>query len=319
MSISTPTAASREDAVIECTGLSRWYGEVQGLSGLDLRIGTGVIGLLGPNGSGKSTLMRLLTGLISPSRGTVKLFGELMTPKNCHLFQRVGHTPGDDVHLETERAIDFLTMLACLGGVSRGEAVKCADGALDKVGLLAKREVRLNAMSKGMRQRVKVAQALLFDPDLLLLDEPLNGMDPISRRRTLDFVREFGAAGKTVVLASHVLHEVEAVTDHLVLLHHGRLLAEGRLAEIRALVDKKPRSLTVTGKELRALAASLLASELVTGIQFTEDGRLQLETPNLSEVLDHLAEFGLQGNIESMELEDENLEAVFGMLVGESA
>ncbi len=315
----SPTHSSPSDTVIECIGLSRWYGEVQGLAGLDLRVGSGVIGLLGPNGSGKSTLMRLLTGLIKPSRGEVRLFGQRVTSNSHQLFQRVGHTPGDDIHLETERAVDFLSLLACLGGESRKDAIKRADHALDQVGLLAKREVKLNAMSKGMRQRVKVAQALLFEPQLLLLDEPLNGMDPISRRKTLDFVREFGESGKTVVLASHVLHEVEAVTEHLILLHHGRLLAEGKLSEIRALVDQKPRSLTISGDNLQPVAASLLAAELITGIQFTGEDKLQVETRRLNELLDHLTDFGRQGWIESMDLEDENLEAVFGMLVGDYA
>ena len=314
----SPTSPEQSNAVIECIGLSRWYGEVQGLAGLDLKVGSGVIGLLGPNGSGKSTLMRLLTGLIRPSRGEVRLFGERVTQSSNHLFRKVGHTPGDDIHLETERAIDFLCLLASLNGATRKEAEKRADHALDQVGLLNKREVQLKAMSKGMRQRVKVAQALMYEPQLLLLDEPLNGMDPISRRKTLDFVREFGESGKTVVLASHVLHEVEAVTEHLVLLHHGRLLAEGKLSEIRALVDQKPRSLTVSGENLQPLAASLLAADLITGIQFHE-GKLQLETRRLNELLNHLADFGRQGQIESMDLEDENLEAVFGMLVGENA
>jgi len=305
--------------IIRCRGISRWYGEVQGLAGLDLDIHPGVVGLLGPNGSGKSTLMRLLTGLISASRGSVELFGEKLAPGNHEAFSRIGHTPGDDIHLETERAIDFLVMLANLGGDNKAQAVERSDHALDQVGLFPKRDVKLNAMSKGMRQRVKVAQALLFEPDLLLLDEPLNGMDPISRRKTLDFVREYGAKGKTVILASHILHEVEAVTDRLILLHHGRLLAEGRLSEIRALVDRKPRSLIITGTELQPLAAAVLDQGLVSGILFDEEGRLILETQNLNSLLEQLSEFGLRGNIESLDIEDENLEAVFGMLVGESA
>jgi ABC-2 type transport system ATP-binding protein len=170
-----------------------------------------------------------------------------------------------------------------------------------------------------MRQRVKVAQALLFDPDLLLLDEPLNGMDPVSRRHTLDLVRSYGAQGRTVVLASHVLHEVEAVTDHLVLLHHGRLLAEGRLDEIRELVDRKPRRLVLNGPDLPAVAAQVLAEGLVTGLSFEADGKLALETRELRQLLDRLAEVGAAGELSSLDVEDENLEAVFDLLVGETA
>lgn len=314
--LATPPSTT---AVIHCQGLSRWYGEVQGLSGLDLEVEAGVIGLLGPNGSGKSTFMRLLTGLIRPSRGSVRLFGHDVRPGQQQMFGRIGHAPGDDIHFETERAVDFLALIASLGGDSRAESLKRADRALDEVGLLDAREKRLNSMSKGMRQRVKVAQALLFDPDLLLLDEPLNGMDPVSRRHTLDLVRMYGAQGRTVVLASHVLHEVEAVTDHLVLLHHGRLLAEGKLDEIRELVDRKPRRLVLDGDDLRSLAALVLAEDLVSGISFEADGRLALETRELRQLLDRLARLGAEGSIRSLDVEDENLEAVFDLLVGETA
>lgn len=308
-----------ETPIIRCRGLSRWYGEVQGLSGLDLEVHAGVIGLLGPNGSGKSTFMRLLTGLIRPSRGTVELFGQPVTPGRQDVFAKIGHAPGDDIHFETERAVDFLALIASLGGDTRAESERRADEALDEVGLLDAREKRLDSMSKGMRQRVKVAQALLFDPQLLLLDEPLNGMDPVSRRHTLDLVRRFGAEGRTVVLASHVLHEVEAVTDHLVLIHHGRLLAEGRLGEIRALVDRKPRRLVLDGADLRGLAAQVLADDLVTGISFEADGRLALETRELGNLLDRLGQLGSAGQIHSLDVEDQNLEAVFDLLVGETA
>jgi ABC-2 type transport system ATP-binding protein len=306
-----------ETPVIRCRGLSRWYGEVQGLSGLDLDVMPGVVGLLGPNGSGKSTFMRLLTGLIRPSRGSVELFGHPVRPGDARAFARIGHSPGDDIHFETERAIDFLELLSNLGGSTGAEGRKRAEAALDQVGMLDAREKRLNGMSKGMRQRVKVAQALLFDPELLLLDEPLNGMDPVSRRQTLDLVREWGARGRTVVLASHVLHEVEAVTDHLVLLHHGRLLAEGRLDEIRELVDRKPRRLVVTGPDLRSLAARVLDEGLVSGIQFEATTRLALETRELSALLDRLMTLGGEGAVETLDVEDENLEAVFDLLVGE--
>jgi ABC-2 type transport system ATP-binding protein len=312
---STPTAGS----VIHCQGLSRWYGEVQGLSGLDLDVQAGVVGLLGPNGSGKSTFMRLLTGLIRPSRGTVSLFGQAIRPGRQEVFARVGHSPGDDIHFETERAVDFLALIASLGGDHGAAATKRADRALDDVGMLDAREKRLNSMPLDMRQRVKVAQALLFDPDLLLLDEPLNGMDPVSRRHTLDLVRSYGAQGRTVVLASHVLHEVEAVTDHLVLLHHGRLLAEGRLDEIRELVDRKPRRLVLNGPDLPAVAAQVLAEGLVTGLSFEGDGKLALETRELSQLLDRLAQIGANGELNSLDVEDENLEAVFDLLVGETA
>ncbi|MDP6963641.1 MAG: ABC transporter ATP-binding protein, partial [Planctomycetota bacterium] len=209
---------------IVCKNLSRWYGEVQGLAGLDVTLDQGVFGLLGPNGSGKSTLMRLLTGQIHASRGSVEIFGEAIRPGIHRPLRHIGYAMGEDVHFENERALDFMKMLAVLGGETSSAAEKRALAALNFMGMADRAKVRLREMSKGMRQRVKVAQALLFEPQILLLDEPLNGMDPVNRRQTINRVREWGENGRTVLLASHVLHEVESVTDRLIMLHHGRLL-----------------------------------------------------------------------------------------------
>ncbi|MFT7517240.1 MAG: ABC-2 type transport system ATP-binding protein [Myxococcota bacterium] len=304
---------------IVCDNLSRWYGEVQGLAGLDVTLDQGVFGLLGPNGSGKSTLMRLLTGQIHASRGTVKIFGESMTPGNYRPLRHIGYAVGEDVHFEHERAIDFMKMLAVLGGESGKSAERRAIKALDFMGMADKAGVRLREMSKGMRQRVKVAQALLFEPDLLLLDEPLNGMDPINRRHTIDRVREWGESGRTVLLASHVLHEVESVTDRLIMLHHGRLLAEGRLADIRELVDRKPRRATVKGENMRALIAELLSDELITGFNHDIDDRFHLDTFNLPLLLKKLGTYGRDGIIETLETDDQELELVYALLLSDHA
>ena len=304
---------------LKCDNLSRWYGEVQGLAGLTVTIDKGIIGLLGPNGSGKSTLMRLLTGQIHASRGWVEVLGERIEPGKYEIFLRVGYAPGEDVHFESERAIDFLKLMARIGGDSAAQATSRAEKALVEVGMQAKAGVRLNAMSKGMRQRIKIAQAILFEPELLLLDEPLNGMDPISRRKTLDLVRNMAAKDKTVILASHVLHEVEGVTDHMLLLHHGRLLAEGRLSEIRELIDQKPRRATVRGTGLSQLGASLLADDLVSGLEFVNEGCIHLDTRNLPELLVRLQIAGAEGSIDSLETDDQELEMIYEMLVGGSA
>ena len=304
---------------LRCENLSRWYGEVQGLAGLTATIESGVVGLLGPNGSGKSTLMRLLTGQIHASRGWIEIFGQRVQPGTWEVFRRVGHAPGEDVHFESDRAIDFLCLMAALGGDDKGKARDRAEKALGRVGMLSKADVRLNAMSKGMRQRVKIAQALLFEPDLLLLDEPLNGMDPVSRRNTMDLVRAWAAEGRTVIMASHVLHEVESVTDRMLLLHHGRLLAEGRLNEIRELIDLKPRRVSLRGSGLRKMASGLLAEELVSGLDFGEEGLLHLDTRDLPALLERLQDAGTEGDIQTMEIDDQELELVYEMLVGESA
>ncbi len=302
-------------APIRCFNLARWYGEVQGLSGLTVDIGPGVVGLLGPNGSGKTTLMRLLTGLARPTFGHAEVFGRRMGPDAWEVFRRIGHVPGDDVQFETERAVDFLAMLSRMGG-DRGPAARTrAEEALEKVGLLKRADTRLRAMSKGMRQRVKMAQALLFDPELLLLDEPLNGMDPVSRRKTMNLIRERGRDGRTVLFASHILYEVQDVTEQVILLHHGRLLAEGRLSEIRDLIDLKPRRISLKSPQCREIAAASLDRNLVLAVEFGEDDRLQLDTRELDPLLGFLQELGEAGRIESLEIADENLEAVFDLLV----
>lgn len=304
------------NSVIRCENLSRWYGEVQGLAGLTIDVPPGIIGLLGPNGSGKTTLMRLLTGLAMPSSGFVEILDRRIGPDAHDVFRKVGYAPGDDIHFETEKAIDFLRLLARMGGDGAQAATQRAERALDLVGLSERADTRMKAMSKGMRQRIKVGQALLFDPEVLLLDEPLNGMDPLSRRKVMDLVRRYGQEGRTVVFASHILHEVEAVTDYVVLLHHGRLLAEGKLAEIRGLINQKPRSLTLESDDRRGIAARLLEQDCIAAVSFGEGNQLTIETSDLNFLVDRLQEYGSTGQIQSLRVLDENLEVVFDLLLG---
>jgi ABC-2 type transport system ATP-binding protein len=234
-------------------------------------------------------------------------------------LRHIGYSIGEDIHFENETAVDFMKMLAVLGGEHGAAATKRAMQALDFMGMAEKANVRLCEMSKGMRQRVKVAQALLFEPDLLLLDEPLNGMDPTNRRQTIDRVREWGESGRTVLLASHVLHEVESVTDRLMMLHHGRLLAEGRLSDIRKLIDRKPRRATIKGENLRQLISELLGDELITGFNQDIDGRFHLDTFDLPVLLEKLSVYGRSGIIETLETDDQELELVYGLLLSDDA
>ena len=170
-----------------------------------------------------------------------------------------------------------------------------------------------------MRQRIKVAQALLFSPEILLLDEPLNGMDPVSRKALLDLVLEHGNSGGTVLLASHVLHEIETVTDQVVLLHHGRLLAEGKLSDIRSLIDQKPRRLTLKSQNPREIVTALLNENLITSVEFTSDKQLAVETKEIQPLLRYLQNIGKKGGIDQLEISDQNLESVFELLVGSKA
>ncbi|HBF22326.1 MAG TPA: hypothetical protein DDW23_00800 [Planctomycetes bacterium] len=304
---------------IKCHRLSRFYGEVQGLSELTVQAGPGVVGLLGPNGSGKTTFMRLLCGLIHPSRGSVEICGSAVGPGNRELLRKVGYAPGEDVHFENEKALDFLAFLSALGGDSPTAARKRGEEALAKVDLADRGQHQIKTLSKGMRQRIKVAQALLFSPEILLLDEPLNGMDPVSRKALLDLVLEHGNSGGTVLLASHVLHEIETVTDQVVLLHHGRLLAEGKLSDIRSLIDQKPRRLTLKSQNPREIVTALLNENLITSVEFKSDNQLAVETKEIQPLLRYLQNIGKKGGIDQLELSDQNLESVFELLVGSKA
>ena len=225
------------NATIVVREVSRWYGDIVGLSSASLEIAPGVTGLLGPNGAGKSTLARILTGSIRPSRGEVRILGEPVWG-NPSLFRHIGYCPESDAVYEGLTAGAFLRGMLELCGVRGREATARARRALEDVGLEPDLRKPMGAFSKGMRQRAKLAQALLLDPEVLLLDEPLNGMDPLGRQQTIARIIEWGRSGRTVLVSSHILHEVEAMTPQVALLHRGKVLAHGDVHEIRDLIDE---------------------------------------------------------------------------------
>jgi len=224
--------------VIRVENVSRWYGEVIGLNDVSVDIGPGITGLLGPNGAGKSSLLRILSGELRPSSGRVTVLGERPFA-NPRLHQYLGYCPEGDRFFDRYRARDFLVHLLRLSGFGRSDARQRADQALYEVGMTTAAETRLGACSKGMRQRIKLAQAIAHDPALLLLDEPLSGLDPLARHATQDLIRRRAEAGAAVVVSSHVLHEVEALTTTIVTLHEGRIVASGEMSEIRDELDHR--------------------------------------------------------------------------------
>jgi ABC-2 type transport system ATP-binding protein len=301
---------------LEVSGLSKWYGEVIALSDVTLRVGPGVTGLLGPNGAGKTTLLRTVTGLLQPSVGDVRLFGEPVRD-NPRLFRRVGLCPEADVFWEELTAFEFVRTLARLHGYRRGEARDRASAALERVGLADRARKRIAGLSHGQRQRVKFAQAILHDPDLLLLDEPFNGMDPVMRRETMDLVRSLGEQGKAVVVSSHILYEVEALTNRILLLLRGRLRAEGGIEELRDVLDDVPRRLLVLTPDPQRLAAAAAGRESVVGVRRDGESRVSIETTRAEEVLRWLTSVAAAGEIRVEEVfaADEDLESLFEMLV----
>jgi len=303
--------------IVEVHDLSRWYGEVIGLSGASFSLEPGVTGLLGPNGAGKSTLLKVLTGQIRPSRGTVRLLGQ--DPwGNPDLFRRVGYCPETDSVYPELGAPEFIASMLRLAGLERDAAAQEARTALKRAGLDPDIAKPMAAFSKGMRQRTKLAQALALAPEVLLLDEPLNGMDPLGRRETIDLVVQLGREGHTVLVSSHILHEVEQMTPRILLLHQGRVLAHGDVHEIRDLIEDRARSVRLRCSEPHLLAARLMEMGVMSGIRFTDEPDvLVVETPHADAFFARLTALGLEPGLGIDEVQplDDDLQSVFEYLV----
>ncbi len=311
-----PPGAQRPPSFLTLDDVSRWYGDVIALNNVSLEIGPGVTGLLGPNGAGKSTLIRLVTGLASPGTGRVRLDG---APIRNHLptLARIGHVPDGDGLYDDLPASRFLTEQAYARGFARTAAAERAAACLERVGLAEAAERKAGSFSKGMRQRLKLAQALLHDPDLLVLDEPLTGLDPMMRRSFIAVVRQLGDEGVTVLVSSHVLHEIEAMTNTIVLLHHGQVLAEGTVPHIRDLLDTYDRRIRIATPRPRELACELLAQdEIVAGVSVAEQSLIvETQRPDrLCAMVQQLAADGRHA-ISALEPLDEDLDSVFSYLV----
>jgi ABC-2 type transport system ATP-binding protein len=302
--------------VIAASHVSKWYGQVSGLNDVTVEVPAGVTGLLGPNGAGKSTFMKLVTGQLKPSKGTLQVLGEPIWGNHA-LYGRIGFCPEQDAFYERMTGLEWVSGLVRLNGLSEPDAAAAAGRALEMVDLTGAAGKKIGAYSKGMRQRVKLAQAIALDPELLILDEPLNGMDPIQRRRTIELIRQWADAGRSVLVSSHVLHEVEALTSNILVINNGRIVAEGDVHHIRELIDEHPHTVSVRASEPRVLARELLAQDGVISLRF-EPGRLIVETdkPDIFYTrLTALAAAGSAGLIDEVTSPDDNLQAVFKYLV----
>jgi ABC-2 type transport system ATP-binding protein len=303
--------------MIELRGVSRWFGPVLGVSRVSLTVGPGVTALLGPNGAGKSTLLRLVTGQIRPSSGSVTVFGE--DPfANPGIAARWGFVPEEEGLPSGVRGRDWLQFLLRLQGLTADESSRRAEQTLARVGLQAMAERPIAAYSKGMRQRLKFAQAIAHEPDLLVLDEPLSGFDPGGRREMIDWIRRWGAKGRTVLVSSHILHDVELMTQEIVLVSEGHVLASGNVHEIRRLMDRHPHRILISTPQPKALAAQLIELEGIHTISFSEEEQeVRLETREPDHFYRSLTELVSKEGVPVEELSspDDNLEAVFHYLV----
>ncbi len=309
-----PSVAST--AIVQADHLSKWYGQVNGLNDVSVSIPAGITGLLGPNGAGKSTFMKLMTGQLKPSQGSIRVLGQSLwdTPD---AFARIGFCPEQDAFYDRMTGLEWVTALVRLNGFGDVESRDAASRAIELVDLTDAAGKKIGAYSKGMRQRIKLAQALVHDPELLILDEPLSGMDPLQRRKTIRLVKDWARRGRHVIVSSHILHEIEAMTSNILLITNGRILAEGNVHQIRDLIDTHPHTVYVKAADPRGLAREFLSRADVISMRF-EPGAVIVETGKPDEFYGRLTELvaeGACGAVEEVSSPDDNLQAVFKYLV----
>lgn len=301
------------EPAIEARNLSKWFDQKVAVSEFTCSFGPGVTGLLGPNGAGKTTLIRTLTGLLKPSAGQALIWGE-SPRRRPGLYRRIGFVPENDAIYENMTAARFVRWSAALCQAPR--PAEAARRALETVELTADAHRRLGEFSKGMRRRARVAAALAHDPEILILDEPLNGTDPIQRARLMELLIGLGREGRTVIVSSHVLSEVERMADRVVAMVNGRLAAAGTVADIRDAMSDTPRRVLIETDRPRELARRLLAGEWVRALEMG-DGSFTVSTDDARALgRDVMAAAREEGCVvTAVTPEDESLESVFAYLV----
>jgi len=303
--------------MIELRSVTKIYGLVLGVNDISLELPAGAYGLLGPNGSGKSTLLKLLTGQLRPTEGTVRILGQDPWSRPA-LFRRLGYAPEQDAFYSFLSGFDFVRRLGRLSGLSASDSSARAEEVLRLVGADSYMHRAIGTYSKGMRQRTKVAQALVHDPEVLILDEPTIGADPVGRRELIDIVRSLAARGKSIIVASHILHEVQAMTKDFLLMFGGRILAQGNVDDIRGLMDEHPHRIAIRCERPRELAVCLLRDLPVDGVELV-DGGLRVLTRDPHGFYGGAARVvqAWGGSVYEMDSQDDSLEAVFKYLVAE--
>ncbi|MCS7274879.1 MAG: ABC transporter ATP-binding protein [Candidatus Bipolaricaulota bacterium] len=293
--------------------VSKWYGQVVAVSDLSIEVGPGVTGLLGPNGAGKTTLFKMIAGLLVPNQGVVRVLGESVRAKPA-LYRKIGFCPETESLYDFMTGLEFLKFNAELHGLPHPD--EAARRALERVHLAREKDKKIGAYSRGMRQRIKLAQALLHDPEILLLDEPLKGADPTQRVLLIEIIRELGEQGRTVIVSSHVLYEVERMAREILLIHRGRLVAAGDFRAIREALYDRPHRVLVGTADAKRLAALLTERALVSGVTISDSELIvEVRDPALfySGLPRLVAETGIR--VERLVGLDEDLESVFRYLV----
>jgi ABC-2 type transport system ATP-binding protein len=303
--------------IVAADGATKRYGEVLGLNGFTAQFGPGITGLVGPNGAGKSTFFRVLAGQLHLDAGSVTVLGR-PAAEPVRSNREIGYCPEAPTLYEWMTAEEFLRSLLRLDGFDAAESRRRCEEALATVDLLPVKDRKLAGFSRGMRQRVKIAQALAHEPSLLLLDEPLNALDPVSRVRLLDLFARIAEAGRHIILSSHVLYEVERLTDQIVMVSNGRAIAQGDLHQIRDLIDSRPLTVEVTTSAPRELGRALAGWDHVIDVSFPSPETVVAQTRAPDAFYRALGDLARTGAVEVRGVRgvDDNLEAVFRLLSG---
>jgi ABC-2 type transport system ATP-binding protein len=298
--------------------VSRFYGEVLGINRVNLAIPPGITSLVGPNGSGKTTLMNLMTGLIRPTRGDIRVLG--VRPDNPEqLGPLLGYCAQFDSFPKGLTGYQFLYSFLRIRGMSEAECHRRTHTALETVNLTAAAQRPVAAYSKGMRQRIKLAQAIAHDPQVVVLDEPLNGLDPMARAETIALFQEWGAKGRHVIVSSHILHEVDRISDQVILLSHGYVVAEGQIQGVRSEVKDQPIQILIRCDQPNALAARLFLQDHVVEAKIHPDGKgILLRTTDADQFYLMLNRIVLETGmvVESVAPADDDVNSVYQYLIG---
>jgi len=305
-------------AVIQTQNLSKWYGNVLGLSDVSISIEAGITGLLGPNGAGKSTFMKLITGQLKANIGSVNIQGQSVR-RQADLFHRIGFCPEQDSFYDELTGRQFLYGLLKLFHYAPAEVEERAQRALEIVELVKDQDRVIRSYSRGMRQRLKFAQAIGHDPEIIFLDEPLNGLDPLGRRKVIRLIKDYRDQGKTIIVSSHVLPEIESMTNKIILIHQGKVFAQGDIHYIRDLIESHPHIISIRCNNRRKLASFFIQEDYVLKVDFgNSENEILVETRNRDEFFSRLPVLSMENNIDVDEITspDDNLQAVFDYLIG---
>jgi ABC-2 type transport system ATP-binding protein len=297
--------------------VSRFYGQVQGVNRVTLSIPPGITSLVGPNGSGKTTLMNLLTGLVRPTRGSISVLG-IAPSESRKLFCLLGYATQFDSFPKGVTGRQFISSFLRLFGYSAGACERLAAKAIERVRLDEAADRKVAGYSKGMRQRIKLAQAIAHDPRVLVLDEPLNGLDPLIRAETIALFRQLAAEGRHVIVSSHILHEVDMISDQVILLSNGYVVAEGRIHSVRSEIRDHPMQVTIRCNHPGELASKLFEQDHVVEVRLHADGGGLLvktrDADRFYRLLNHIALAGIK--IEGIAQADDNVNSVYEYLIG---